>query len=234
MAGPELPGPLPVATVRWEPSVRIIPSRFPPVQLFERVADPADLEAVFAVEALTNTRIREEVGDLRLVAPEDRVSGPGASWIMAPFTHVSAPGGRFSTAEFGAYYAARSLATAIAETTYHRARFLAFTREPPMELDMRVLHATLAAELHDLRGLRASRPEPYHLTDYSASQALATALRAGASSGIAYESVRHDGGECVAVFRPRVLSGCRQAQHLAYVWDGTAIVRVYEKRTLGG
>ena len=222
----------PLKRVAWKPSYRIIPSRFPPIQLFERVADPADLEAVFAVEALTNTRIREEAGELQLVAPEDRVSGAGSSWIMAPFTHVSAPGGRFSTPEFGAYYASHDLHTAIAETSYHRARFMAYTHEPPMEIDMRVLRANLAGKLHDVRGLERAHPAIYDKLDYSASQALATRLRAAGSWGIVYDSVRHDGGECCAVLRPRVLTRCRQAQHLAYVWDGSSIIDVYEKRQL--
>ena len=222
----------PLKRVTWKPCFRIIPNRFPPIQLFERVADPADLEAVFAVEALTNTRIREEVGDLQLVAPEDRVSGAGSSWIMAPFTHVSAPGGRFSTPEFGAYYASRDLATAIAETSYHRARFMAYTSEPPMEIDMRVLRVNLAGKLHDVRGLERAHPEIYDKVDYAASQALATRLRAAGSWGIVYDSVRRAGGECTAVLRPRALARCRQAQHLAYVWDGTSITDVYEKREL--
>jgi hypothetical protein len=56
----------PVRRITWTPCWRIIPSRFAPIQLFERVADPGDFEAVFAVEALTNPRLRDEVGDIRL------------------------------------------------------------------------------------------------------------------------------------------------------------------------
>ena len=41
--------------VRWQPCYRIVASRFPPISLFEDVADPADLEAVYAIEAMTNT-----------------------------------------------------------------------------------------------------------------------------------------------------------------------------------
>lgn len=219
-----------VSRVAWKPCYRVIPSRFPPIQLFERVADPADLEAVFAVEELTNSRVRAEAGDLQLVHPADGVSGPGSSWIMAPFTQVSAPGGRFSTSEFGAYYTAKSLDTAIAETSYHRARFLGYTHEPPMDIDMRVLEARLRAELHDIRGLGASHPELYRPADYSLSQALAARLRATGSSGVVYDSVRHHGGQFAAVLRPLALSHCRQTRHLAYVWDGSAIVDVYEKR----
>ena len=46
------PGAIPVSRVHWSSCYRVVPSRFPPIQLFERVVDPADLEAVFAIEAL--------------------------------------------------------------------------------------------------------------------------------------------------------------------------------------
>src|SRR5205823_14207484 len=81
---------------RWRPSHRTVPSRFPPVGLFVRVAAPEDLEAVFALEAMTNDRLREEAGELPLVAKEDRISGPGTTPIMAAFTHLNPEGSRFS------------------------------------------------------------------------------------------------------------------------------------------
>ncbi len=230
-AAPDPDG-IPSAAVRWQPCHRIIPSRFPPVSLFERVADPADLDAVFAVEALTNPRLRAEVGALAGVPVDDRVSGAGAGWIMAPFTHLSPTGGRFSTPWFGAWYAARTRETAIAETVYHRSRFLAATRQPAMEIGMRELQATLRGHLLDLRGLRDAQAALHHPDDYGASQAFATSRRGAGAHGVVYDSVRHDGGECVAVWRPRVLSACRQAAHLAYVWDGTRITGVYEKSRL--
>jgi RES domain-containing protein len=223
----------PQRRVTWEPCVRVVPSRFPTISLFERVADPGDYDAVFAIESLTNSRLRDEVGELSLVSRGDRVSGPGASWLMAPFTHISSAGGRFSTASFGAYYCARSLETAVAETRYHREQFLRATRERAIELDMRVIQARLDATLHDLRGEGAAHPELLSPTDYGASQRLATRLRAAGSWGIAWESVRHPGGECAAVLRPPALSSPRQAQHLAYVWDGERIVHVYQKSLLG-
>ena len=109
---------------------------------------------------------------------------------------------------------------------------MAYTNEPPMEIDMRVLRANLAGRLHDIRGMGSTHPELYDKVDYSASRALATRLRAAGSWGIVYDSVRHSGGECSAVLRPPVLTRCRQTQHLAYVWDGMSIVDMYEKRQL--
>jgi hypothetical protein len=47
-----------------------------------------------------------------------------------------------------------------------------------------------------------------------------------------WDSVRNPAGECVAVFKPRVLKPAIQGPHLAFVWDGARIVGYYEKRGL--
>ena len=106
--------------VRFAPCHRIVASRLPTIHLFERVADPADWDALYELESRTNPRIRTQLGELHLVPVADRVSGPNASIVMAPFTHLSPPGTRFTDGHFGAYYAAESVDTAIAETRFHR------------------------------------------------------------------------------------------------------------------
>ncbi len=219
-----------VVHISWNPSWRIIPSRFPPIQLFERVTDSRDLEAVFALDALTNPRLHEKAGDLNLVLPQDRVSGPGTSVITAPFTHTNPSGSRFSNGLFGVLYCAGSLKTTIAETCYHRERFMLSTNQPSVELDMRVYCIDLYGELHDLRGKKKELPLVYDEDDYTAAQDYGTNLRKAGSNGIVYDSVRKIGGECAAVFRPSLLSNVRQERHLCYVWDGQKIATVYEKR----
>jgi hypothetical protein len=229
---PLLPESLSLSELRWQPCYRVISSRFPTIHLFERVADPADWDALYWLESLTNPRLRQEAGEIELVPVEDRVSGPGASVIMAPFTHLSPPGSRFADSTFGAFYAAASLTTSIAETRFHRERFLRATRQAPMEVDMRSYLADVAAKFHDIRGQRASLPALYDPDSYVSSQELGRALKRSGSSGIAYDSVRHSGGECLAVFRPRLIQNLRQGMHLRYVWDGTRINRVYELRLI--
>ena len=68
--------------------------------------------------------MRDELGELHARAPEERVSGPGATPVMAAFTHLNPEGSRFSDGTYGVYYAAHSLETAIAEVSHHRAVFL--------------------------------------------------------------------------------------------------------------
>lgn len=219
--------------IRWRTCYRIIPSRFPPIHLFARVAPADDWHALQALEALTNDRLRDESGAVTIVPPDERALGPGSAYLMAPFTHLSPTGARFSDARSGAYYAARTLATSVAETRFHRERFMRATSEPPMHLDMLVLEAGVDARMHDIRGRRVALHDVYDAANYGAGQRLARRLRESGSEGIAYDSVRHDGGECIAVFRPRRLHDCKATMQLAYVWDGDAISTVYEKREFG-
>lgn len=221
----------PLSQVTWKPCWRLVPSRFPPTGLFDRVASSEDLEIVLHLEGLTNERLREQAGDISLVAPEDRLLGPGTTPIMAAFTHLNPEGSRFTSGEYGVYYAAKVIDTAIAETRFHRARFLAATNEPPIEIDMRSYASDLEAAAHDLRGLQEALPAVYDPgpANYGAAQTLAGKLRDKGSNGIVYDSVRDPGGECAAIFRPPVLSPVRQGPHLCYVWDGDAITSVYVK-----
>ena len=84
--------------VSWRPSYRLIPSRYPTVGLYDAIADPADLDVVFAIEALANPRIRDELGELTLVPSEERLTGPGATPVMAAFTHLNPKARAFPTA----------------------------------------------------------------------------------------------------------------------------------------
>jgi hypothetical protein len=227
-------GDIAVNAVAWLPCFRLIATRFPTVGLFDAIADPADLDVVFAIEAMTNPRLRQELGELSMVEPAERLAGPGATLIMAAFMHLNPLGSRFSDGSWGVYYAAQELDTAIAEAGHHRARFLARTAEPEIDIDLRLIQADLRERFHDLRGRAADHPaicDPQH---YGASQALARQLREaargpGAPAGIVYDSLRHEGGSCIAVFRPKALSAATAPRQLALHWDGRRVTHWFEK-----
>ena len=227
-AGAALPSPIeqpPVHRVRWPEAHRIVPSRYPPVQLFERLSDdPAEWEILAEIESLTNPRIRDEIGEIRLVPPEERVSGPGASWVMAPFTHVNPRGSRC----YGVYYAARELPTAIAETVFHMGRFYAATGDPPHAEDMRVLTGRIGTSFHDIRGGHPSWTPLLDPDSYVASRDLGRRLRAAGSNGIVYPSARWSGGQCIGAFRPNAVGLPIQGRHLQYHWDGNRISRYFD------
>ncbi len=210
---------------------RIISSRFPPVEIFEEIASKKDFTALYEIEGLTNARLRNEVGNISLIPPEELAFGPGSGYIMAAFTHLNLQGSRFSDGTYGVYYAAEDIKTAIVETKYHISKFLGYTDEKKQEFDMRVLTARLNAKLHNICKKGKVMPELYK-EDYSASQSWARNLRQNNSEGIIYDSVRDEKGICFAIFRPKTISLCKQERHLRYVWDGKEISNVYEIREL--
>ena len=221
---------MPSCHVDWPQAWRVIASRYPPINLFERLtADPAVWDALIALEQLTNPRLRDAVGEIALVPPDERVSGPGASYVMAAFTHRNPQGSRFSDGSFGVYYAAAALETAIAETVYHFERFARDSADPPRGEDMRVLVGIIAAEFEDVAALPATRlaaildPECY-----TASQAYANEIRAAGADGVAYPSVRHAGGRCIGAFRPRAVGIPQQERHLKYRWNGERVDRYFD------
>ncbi len=215
----------------WQPCYRAIPSRFPPVSLFERVASVEELAAVHAIQALTNPRLRTELGEIDLVPAAERVVGPGSTPVMAAFTHLNRQGSRFSDGTWGIYYAGDSLETAVAEISFHCARFMTETRQAPIEVDYRSYVAQLTQPLHDMRGKRWK--EEHAPDSYVASTRLARGLRAAGSWGLLYRSVRREGSECVALFRPQAVRlPVVQAAHVTLRWDGRAITGWYQKSDL--
>ncbi len=206
-----------------------MPTRYPAINLFDRVADADDFDALYALEAMTNERVRDDVGQIERVPREHRVYGPGSGPIMAAFTHVNVLGSRFADGSRGVFYAARERATAVAETCHHHGAFLAATQQRALHLPMRLYHVSIAARLHDLRPAGAVPDAVYDPADYSASRALGARLQAAASAGVVYRSVRHAKGVCVGLFRPQGASACVHAAYLLYAWDGQRFTDIYEK-----
>lgn len=215
-------------TVTWRPCYRIVPSRFPPIDLFEGVnGSPEDWDLLSEYEGETSTRLRQQAGDIHLVRDEDRRAGAGWTPIMAAFCYPAPSGSRFADGSFGIYYAAKTEHTAIAETIYHAERFMRESNEPAIRLERRVYLANLGADVIDLRG-QPGTSELLSPDSWSAAQAFGRQAWQAGDYGIAYPSVRDPSGECVAVLRPPALSPAWQGAHLIYDWDGTRIAHVFE------
>lgn len=218
---------LEVVRVKWRTTHRIIRSRFPPIDLFEDIADPADWDAILSAEAKTNPRVAESVGMLDLVPEDRRVAGEGASWAMAPFTHTSTDRpSRFTDGSYGVYYAGDRIEVALFETMHHHGNFMAATSEEPGWVsDFRELVGSLDAELHDLRETPPTDPI-YDETDYAVPQTIGAKLRGEGSNGLVYTSVRYPDGFAVALFWPDIAGIPTQGQHFSYFWDGAQVSKV--------
>lgn len=217
----------PKADIDWPVSHRIIRTLYPPVSLFEDIADPADWGLIAQAEAKTNPRVRDAVGNLALVPPARRVSGPGASLVMAAFTHASRlRPGRFSDGDYGVWYGGDRFEVALAETAHHFERFMARTAEPVADAQYRELRARVAGSLHDLRG--DGFDDCLAPDDWKPGQALAASLKTAGSDGIVYPSVRWPAGQAAALFYPDLVKlPVIQAQTLQYHWDGKHMTRYF-------
>lgn len=218
--------------VRWPKTYRIIRSIYPPINLFEDIADPRDWELLVAVEEKTNPRIRFEVGDLGKVPAHRRVAGVGASYVMAPFVHCStARPGRFTDGSYGIYYAGESEDVALAETIHHHQNFMRATAQAPgWTSDFRVLVGSVDQVLDDVNAV----PDVLHPDDYTASHVEGRGLRAQGSNGLLWNSVRMPGQRCIGVFWPDVIPIPIQGRHYCYHWDGQRVdfVRQYDTGTI--
>jgi RES domain len=224
-----------LVAVEWNESFRIIFARYPFVGIYDRIAEPNDIEAVIELERLTNVRVRDEAGDISLVSPKDRISGPGSTPIMAAFTHARQS--RFSDGSYGIYYAARVLETAIAETVFHVELLYRSTSEQSADIDMRAYSARIDGVFDDLRSVvrTDSRLDPH---SYAASQPYARALQeADDTDGIVYPSVRDPHRrDCVGCFRPRSIRSCHLHGYLTYRWDGLSqrVTAIFHRESLEG
>lgn len=220
-----LPHDLRVARIEWNAAVRIIRSAFPPIDLFEDIADPADWPLLISAEQKTNPRLMVTIGNLDLVPADRRVGGSGATYLMAPFTHASPDRpSRFTDGTYGVLYAANGFETALFETIHHHGLFMARTKEAPgWTSQFREIVLTIGADLHDLRSAGGDIAVALDPDSYTASQAIAANFRRTRSEGIVYQSVRHPDGQCAALFYPDLASNPVQGRHLNYHWNGKRV-----------
>ncbi len=203
-------------------SYRLIPSRFPPIGLFDTVTAADDLEAVMELEGWTNDRLVAH--RLARLPREEWVYGrPNSSIVMAAFLHAAPRGMRFNGPHLGAWYAALSERTAIAEVSHHLRREALACGWPEMRGTYRSYGARLTGRYADLRGLAGAWPDLYDPHCYDSAQAFGEAQRP-LGRGVIYDSLRHRGGTCVAALRPRAVQAVTQASHFDLIVPVTGAV----------
>jgi len=202
---------------------RLINSKYPPRSLFDDVADAHEFETLYAVQALSNPRLQNELGNLQLIATSEIPFGiPGCNMATAPFTHLSMKGTRFSDGRFGVLYVADTINTALAEVVHHQNQY--WSGVPDLGYD-RLIFRGLSVQFaerdcEDLTGL-PSNDSIYDADEYSAAQALGRQLREKGRQGVYYNSVRSPGNVCWGLFTPRDVLSCVQTSAYQMVWNGS-------------
>lgn len=215
----------PITRLRQDDTHRLIPSKYSEggESVLTRVADDDEhLQGIFDLDHATNDRLLAENNLLPGIGIDELVFGIAYYRIVnAAFTHAHPLGSRFNGPDRGAWYAGFALETSQAEIAFHKSVELA-------EIDWFEESATydgyladFGGEFHDIREAEAFAdcldPE-----SYEASQDLAERLLNEGSAGIVYPSVRHDGGTCLACFRPALVNNVRKNARYRFTWSGEA------------
>jgi RES domain len=218
----------PVRALDLRDTCRLVPSRYSPrgESVLVRIADDADLAAIFELDGATNDRLAAEGGLLPGIGPAELVAGvPLASVVNAAFCHAHPHGSRFSGPLRGAWYAGLEPATSRAEVAFHKSVELAEIGWPDESVTYDEYLADIAGELHDLRNAHAFKAclSP---RSYQASQALGQALLEAGALALTYPSVRREDGTCVVCFRPALVARVRRGATWRFTWrhgDGPVV-----------
>jgi hypothetical protein len=211
-----------ITRVRLKDTCRLVPTLYPAAGILDRIASPEDLPFIFELESWSNDRISTELGILHRIPREEWLVGrPMASVVMAAFCHPRPGGGRFNGSDRGAWYASTELPAAQAEVAYHRTLELAEVGVFETRMQFRLYLANFDCAFHDVRPRRPENVPLHNPNSYAASQAFAKELLTTGSNGVIYRSVRRRGGQCVACFRPALVSEVRPDAHFEYRWEGT-------------
>lgn len=196
-----------------QPSYRLIPSRFPPIGLFDTVATAADAQVVMELAGWTNDRL--VAYRLNRLPQSQWVYGrPNSSVIMATFLHSAPDGMRFNGPELGAWYASKEIETAAAEVGHHLRREAIARNVSAMSRTYRTYSATLVGDGYcDIRGLQDHRPDLYRRDSYVDAQRFGEQLRSEGRAGIVFDSLRRRSGTNMAVFVPPYVTQVMQADH---------------------
>lgn len=202
----------------------LIPSRFPPIKLYARVANDEEATAAFTVlEDMTNPRLRQKT---RLQG----VSGPAGpdppqlqNWNHAPFAYPNPGGSRFFSAATPALELFGDLQTALAVSVRKREAFLSSTGEVPMGLDMRVLTRRVKGRFVDCRAWPTGLEQEER-------RSRARFILERDVDGLIFSPDERPTATGVAVISGLTLDRAVQGDHFRFAWDGERIGSLYAFR----
>mgnify|MGYP000851692244 CR=1 FL=1 len=218
-------GGFPVARLGIERTVRLVTSA--------RLRDPVLLGLVprdllddlAEIEGATSGRQTAASRGAEAIDPAEFVAGvPHAYFINAAFSYwLSRDLNRFNGPGRGAWYAALTTETCVAEVAFHMTRELERVDDFHAAVDYTEMFASLAGTFVDLREVvpvpTCLDPEP--AVAYPPGNVLAETARVEGHNGIVYPSVRHPGGTCIVALRPAAVQSVAQGALWRLTWDGT-------------
>ncbi len=208
----------PVAAWTGE-TYRLIPSRFPPVAVYEGLVANDRLDALVAVENLTNPRLRSEARIANASGEDPRTAARLQNWNLAPFAYGNPEGSTFFGEERPCLEVAIERQTALAVSVARRQRFLERTAEAAIGLDMRMFKTPVSGRFLDLRDLAA---EDVHARGRELGKMLSDDL-----DGFLFRPIERPSASAISIVGGTVLAATLQTVHYRYMWNGERISLLY-------
>ncbi len=199
------------------PWYRLIPSRFPTIDVYSRVAASDRWPMLSEVELLTNPRQKERASILGANVV-DGAPPKLQNWNHAPFVYLDPDGSYLLHGAFGVLELGETKDIALAMAVARREAFLGVTALPAQAIEMRLLKHPVKGRFAVLGNLdRLSQEQRWQL---------------GASlyeewDGAIFQCPAAPSGRAVAVFNSECLSKSVQDDHFRFWWDGTRIRNIY-------
>lgn len=220
----------PLAPLAQRNTVRLVSSaKLKPPVLSGLAANHGTLRDLEEIEGATSGRlVAQQRGLPGGLDPAELVYGrPNHTFINAAFSYTRPGGSRFNDETRGAWYCAFEAETSLAEVIFHLTRELENIGRFENTTDYTEMIADFIGDYHDVRGVGAAAfldPDP--AIGYPAGQALARELRALASPGLIYPSLRKPGGTCLVAFVPGVVQNVRSGHLRRLQWQGSRVPAV--------
>ena len=199
---------------------RLIPSRFPPVSIYERIIANDRVAELVETENITNPRLRRANFLTKGIDPIDPESPILQNWNLASFTYPQPDGTRFFRPVCSCLELSDDLQTALAVSVKRREWFLQQTEEPPQGIDMRVLKTPIKGRFLDLRYLPVSLVESvrWQIGDYVTEKEY---------DGIIFAPEERPSAACIGVLKEHALGRSQQTKHFRFHWNGQRISSLY-------
>ena len=197
---------------------RLIPSRFPPVPLYERLGPPEVQAAAEVFEALTNPRLRA-MERLAQEGPSSVQSGGPQNWNMAPFAYPNPEGTTFLSPAYKVLELVEGLMPALVVAVERREAFLGGSKELAIDVEMRALIHPVKGRFVDLTG------SPFE-GDQAKRWAIGAELFETEVHGIVFHRPDLPGVRAVTVFDQAALGRAVQSDHFKFVWNGEAVQKI--------
>lgn len=200
---------------------QLIPSRFPTIEVYERLGDAELQAAAKTLEARTNPRLAA-INQLQFLPKQgDKAASQYQNWNHAPFAYKDPRGSFFLGPTHGCLELASDVDTALALALLRREEFLGSTNEPAMGLDMRVFSRRITGLFHDLTKLDPNMPSADR-------RKIGHQLHESGSPGVLFCRPGFGEHRFLAIFDSALLPRAIQGAHYRFVWDGKKIKSIYD------